>query len=329
MKWMDELVGGWRGTAEPSRPLVWAFAAACLAASTLIRWGIALLRPDTPFTPYFPAVLFATLLGGLRAGIATTIAGACLGYIFHFGEEPSPGAKFALLLIYAVVCALIIWALEHYRTVVAHHREVADKLVAEESYRKLVIAELQHRLKNKVSTIHAVVRQVLRAHPDAWERIDGRIRALSATDDLISRTDERGCDLKALLMSELEPYGHVRYTLTGDEVLLPPKLAVSLALVFHELATNAAKYGSFSASDGLLNVSWELRGDRLNVLWDETGGPAVSPPVSEGFGIRLLNAALRAYDGRTERQFLPSGLRCMIDCRVPDDQSVDLSRSNG
>ncbi|WP_315831033.1 sensor histidine kinase [Bradyrhizobium prioriisuperbiae] len=329
MKWVDELLGSWRGTAEPSAPLIWGFAAACLAASTLIRWGISSLRPDITFTPYFPAVLFATLLGGFRAGVATTIAGACLGYIVHFGDAPSGGAKVALLLIYAAVCALIIWALTHYRTVVGHYRQIADKLATEESYRKLVVDELQHRLKNKVSTVHAVVRQALRAYPEAWERIDGRIRALSATDDLIARTDERGCDLKALLMSELEPYGHVRYTLTGDDVLLPPKLAVSMALVFHELATNAAKYGSFSAPEGLLNVSWELRADRLNVLWDETGGPAVSPPASEGFGIRLLDAALRAFDGHTQRQFLPSGLRCMIDCRIPNDQSVDLSRSSG
>lgn len=320
MKWMDELLGGWRGTTEPSRPLIWGFAAACLVASTLIRWGIALLRPDTPFTPYFPAVLFATLLGGLRAGVATTVAGACLGYVFHFGDEPSGGAKVALLLIYAAVCALIIWALVHYRAVVAHHREVAHKLVDEESYRRLVIDELQHRLKNKVSTIHAVARQALRAYPEAWERIDGRIRALSATDDLIARTDERGCDLKALLASELEPYGHVRYTLTGDAVHLPPKLAVSLALVFHELATNAAKYGSFSSPDGLLNVSWELRADRLSVLWDETGGPPVVAPATQGFGIRLLEAALRAYDGQAQLQFLPTGLRCMIDCRIPNDQ---------
>lgn len=320
MTWKDEFLGSWRGTAEPSAPLIWGFVVACLAASTLSRWGISLLRPDSPFSLYFPAVLFATLLGGLRPGLVATIAGACLGYTIGFGVEPVGGAKFALLLIYVGVCGLIVWGLVHYRAVVTHHREAADRLTAEESYRKLVVDELQHRLKNKISTVHAVMRQALRAHPDAWERVDGRIRALSATDDLIARTDETGCDLKALLMSELEPYGHVRYTLTGDGVHLPPKLAVSLTLVFHELATNAAKYGSFSSHDGLLNVSWEMREQRLTMLWDETGGPSISPPTTQGFGTRLLEAALRGYDGQTQLQFLPTGLRCTIDCKVPNDQ---------
>ncbi len=317
MRWKDELLGGWRGTAEPSASLIWGFVLVSLAASTLSRWGISLLRPDSPFSLYIPAVLFATLLGGLRPGVVTTIAGAGLGYVIGFGVEPVGSAKVALLLIYVAVCALTVWGLVHYRTIVAHHREVADRLVAEESYRKLVVEELQHRLKNKVSALHAVVRQALRAYPEAWERIDGRIRALSAADDLIARADERGCDLKELLVSELEPYGHVRYTLTGDAVYLPSKLAVSLTLVLHELATNAAKYGSFSSPDGLLNVSWEMRDDRLNLLWDETGGPVVRAPTTAGFGTRLLEAALRAYDGHTQLQFLPTGLRCMIDCRVP------------
>ena len=86
--------------------------------------------------------------------------------------------------------------------------------------------------------------------------IDPRLRALAATDDLIARVDSAGCDIRDLLISELGPYGHVRFTLNGDRLFLPPKLAVSLALMFHELATNAGKYGAFSSPRGLLQVSW-------------------------------------------------------------------------
>jgi two-component sensor histidine kinase len=98
-----------------------------------------------------------------------------------------------------------------------------------------------------------------------WKRIDGRIRALSSADELIAKADQAGLDLRDLFVSELEPYGHVRYTLDGDPVYLPAKLAVNLALVFHELATNSAKYGAFSASSGLLHVSWKENNERLQI----------------------------------------------------------------
>ena len=139
------------------------------------------------------------------------------------------------------MCAITIWGIEHYRSIAPQQREIAKRLIQEEEYRKLVVDELQHRLKNKVSTIHAVLHQVLQDQPQIWASIDQRMRALSATDDLIAQVDGSGCDIKDLLLSELGPYGHVRFTLNGDPLFLPAKLAVSLALIFHELATNAGE----------------------------------------------------------------------------------------
>src|SRR6202020_1054560 len=173
-------------------------------------------------------------------------------------------------------------------------RQIARRLTEEETYRKLVVDELQHRLKNKLSTVHAVLHQVLQDQPQIWANIDHRIRALSATDDLIARVDGSGCDIKDLLLSELGPYGHVRFTLNGDPLFLPAKLAVSLALIFHELATNAGKYGAFSSARGFLQVSWSVAEDRLNITWDETEGPSVGSIGNAGFGTRLLNSALTA-----------------------------------
>ena len=123
---------------------------------------------------------------------------------------------------------------------------------------------------------------------EVWGTIDHRIRALSATDDLVARVDGAGCDIKDMLRSELGPYGHVRFNLNGDPLFLPAKLAVSLALIFHELATNAGKYGAFSSARGLLQVSWSVSDDRLNVTWDETEGPAVENVGPAGFGTKLL-----------------------------------------
>jgi two-component sensor histidine kinase len=168
-----------------------------------------------------------------------------------------------------------------------------------------------------MSTIHAVLHQVLHDQPQIWASIDHRIRALSATDDLIARADSNGCDIKDLLLSELGPYGHVRFTLNGNPLFLPAQLAVSLALMFHELATNAAKYGAFSSAHGLLQVSWTVSDDRLNVTWDETEGPAVGAIGEAGFGTKLLKSALRPFDGKTEIAFLKTGVHCTMQCRVP------------
>jgi two-component sensor histidine kinase len=223
----------------------------------------------------------------------------------------------ALLLIFWIVCGLTVWGVEHYRTIVAQQRDIAKRLIREEEYRKILVDELQHRLKNKASTIHAVLHQVLQDQPQVWNSIDHRIRALTATDDLIARVDGSGCDIKDLLRSELGPYGHVRFNLNGDPLFLPAKLAVSLALVFHELATNAGKYGAFSAARGMLQVSWSVSDDRLNVAWDESQGPVVENVGPPGFGTKLLQSALRGFDGKTEISFLKSGVHCTMQCRIP------------
>ena len=275
------------------------------------------MRPDVFFTPYFPAVFFATAFGGFRIGIAAAFAGGALGVAVNFGSTPADSARFALLVIFWVVCGLTIWGVEHYRIIVMQQQEFAKRLIREEEYRKLLVEELQHRLKNKTSTIHAVLHQVLQNQPQIWSSIDHRIRALSATDDLIARVDGSGCDITDLLRSELGPYGHVRFNLNGDPLFLPAKLAVSLALIFHELATNAGKYGAFSSARGLLQVSWSVSDGRLQLTWDETEGPAVENVGPAGFGTKLLQSALRAFDGKTEISFLKTGVHCTMQCRVP------------
>jgi two-component sensor histidine kinase len=314
---MDEFRRGWHGISDVSPLASIGFAASCLALATAARWGLAQIRPDVFFTPYIPAVFFATALGGLRIGILTAATAGALGVAVNFGATTADASRIVLMMIFWAVCGLTIWGVEHYRATVTQQRQIAKRLLEEESYRKLVVEELQHRLKNKSSTIHAVLHQVLENQPQVWASIDGRIRALSATDDLIARVDGSGCDIKDLLLSELGPYGHVRFNLNGDPLFLPAKLAVSLALIFHELATNAGKYGAFSSARGLLQVSWTLSEDRLNLTWDETEGPVVDNIGPAGFGTKLLKGALSPFDGKTEITFLKSGVHCTMQCRVP------------
>jgi two-component sensor histidine kinase len=316
-KLIDEFRRGWHGTSQPSALFSIGFAVSCLALATAARWCLSLIRPDVFFTPYIPAVFFATAFGGFRIGVVTALAGGALGVSLNFSDASADAARLALLVIFLVVCGLTIWGIEHYRTIVTQQREISKRLIQEEEYRKLVVNELQHRLKNKLSSIHAVIHQVLQDQPEIWDSIDQRIRALSAADDLIARVDGSGCDIKDLLLSELGPYGHVRFTLNGSPLFLPAKLAVSLALIFHELATNAGKYGAFSSARGLLQVSWFVTDDRLNVIWDETEGPPIEAIGEAGFGTKLLKSALRPFDGKTEIAFLKTGAHCTMQCRIP------------
>jgi two-component sensor histidine kinase len=316
-KWFDEFWRGWQGISQPPLPLGVGFAALGLAISTAARWALSLIRPDVFFTPYIPAVFFATAVGGVRIGIATALASGMLGVFVNFSDAHADFARIALLGIFWLVCGLMMWGVAHYRAIVSQQRQISKRLIEEEQYRRLMVAELQHRLKNQLSVIHAVLHQVLDKEPLVWAKVDPRLRALSAVDDLLARADGAGCDIRDLLLSELGPYGHVRFSLNGDSLFLPPKLAVSLSLIFHELATNAGKYGAFSSARGLLQVSWTLSDDRLNVTWDETEGPAVENIGAPGFGTKLLNSALAPFDGKTEITFLKTGVHCTMQCRLP------------
>src|SRR4051794_36143760 len=108
-RWTDEFRRGWQGETQPSLPFCLGFAAFCLALATAARWALALIRPELAFAPYFPAVLFATAFGGFRIGLATLTAGGLLGIVMAFGEQPPESTRMALLLIYVMVSALIIW----------------------------------------------------------------------------------------------------------------------------------------------------------------------------------------------------------------------------
>src|SRR4029079_16649072 len=170
-KLIDEFRNGWQGISQPSPLFSTVFAAGCLALSTLARWGIAQIRPDVFFTPYFPAVFLAAAIGGARIGIATAIAGGVLGLAVNFSSAIADSARFALLLMFWAVCGFAIWGVEHYRTIVAQQRENSKRLIKEEEYRKLLVEELQHRLKNNTSTTHAVLHQVMKNPRQVWARM--------------------------------------------------------------------------------------------------------------------------------------------------------------
>jgi two-component sensor histidine kinase len=319
LAWLTQFRQVWRGEREAAPVASYGFIIVCLTLATAARWGISQIRADVPFSLYYPAVLLTAVFGGVRVGISAAMIGAVLGFAVDFTDAPTGAARIALLAIYVVISSLIIWAAQHYRSIALYYRDLSAKLQKEEDYRKLVVAELSHRLKNTLAAVHAVVHQVLRDEPRMWAAVDSRLRALGATDDLISQSDRSGCDIEELLQLEMAPYGDSRVTLLGNPLHIPPKLAVSLGLMFHELATNAAKYGALSTPNGFLQISWRMVGDRLSVIWDENNGPPVASPEKTGFGTRLLASALKPFHGSVQTDYLPAGLHCIISCKMPAD----------
>ena len=201
--------------------------------------------------------------------------------------------------------------------------DVTDRIRAEEQ-QKLLLDELNHRVKNTLATVQSIAAQTLRTSADSEAfkaAFEARLMALSATHDLLTQSVWRGADLNDVIMLELRPHGSDRYTVRGPSVALSPAEALTLGLVFHELATNAAKYGALSSQEGCVRVSWSLHDDgsrpRLELSWTEEGGPTVTPPQRQGFGSRLIERSLKGdIDGQADLDFAPQGLRCRLSVRL-------------
>jgi two-component sensor histidine kinase len=191
--------------------------------------------------------------------------------------------------------------------------DVTDTVLAAER-QKLMIDELNHRVKNTLATVQSIAMQTARSHEDPRsfaETFQSRILSLSHTHDLLTRSHWEGADLREVLEHETTAHGLHRLTLNGPSVALDPAMAVSLGMIFHELATNAAKYGALSAGEGRVLVDWsvaDLSDPRLTIIWRETGGPAVAMPDRRGFGSRLIERNVR-HDlaGTVQLQYLNNG----------------------
>ncbi|HMP62770.1 MAG TPA: sensor histidine kinase, partial [Phenylobacterium sp.] len=196
--------------------------------------------------------------------------------------------------------------------------DVTDRVQAEEQ-QKLLLDELNHRVKNTLATVQAIAAQTLRTQPEpaAFKAaFEARLLALSATHDLLTQSVWRGAQLIDVLNQELSPHGTDRYRISGPRVELAPGEALTLGLVFHELATNAAKYGALSTT-GCVRVNWRLETregvPRLELIWTEEGGPVVAQPSRQGFGSRLIERTLQGdIGGSAELTFAPAGLVCRL-----------------
>jgi PAS domain S-box-containing protein len=204
--------------------------------------------------------------------------------------------------------------------------DITGRKKAEER-QSLLIHELNHRVKNTLATVQSLAAQTMRNSPgpEAFQSsFMARLMALSATHDLLTQTYWESTTLGDVLEAELRPHGgvdHQRIRASGDLVKLKPQQALSLGLAFHELATNAIKYGSLSSAQGRLVIDWNIEapetGARQLVLrWREQDGPLVARPTRRGFGTRLIERSIvHELGGVIETDYASSGLVCLI--KVP------------
>jgi PAS domain S-box-containing protein len=209
-----------------------------------------------------------------------------------------------------------------------HFQDIGERKRAE-IHRELLVNELNHRVKNTLAIVQGVARQTFRgitvAH-GAYQAYEGRLQAISDAHNLLTQENWESVSLRdlAVLAVQAEKSHQGRVRLNGPAIMLQPKQAVTLAMALHELTTNALKHGALSGSSGRIELTWSaVKGAerQLTLVWRELNGPAVRPPRTRGFGLRMIEQALaQELDGTVTMEFRPEGLVCTIQGVLPSPQ---------
>jgi two-component sensor histidine kinase len=192
---------------------------------------------------------------------------------------------------------------------------------ANEDQLRLLLRELTHRCKNLLAVIHAIARQTAsrtRSVEDFLDRFSARLVAIGSSHDLLIADNWHGASLRMLVEQQLcehaDRFGE-QIAIEGEDVMLKPEAVQNLGLALHELATNAQKYGSLSDPRGQVSIKWQFceEASKLKLVWQEKGGPPVTPPERSGFGRAMIETVVgRALEGDVRLSFPPKGVRCVI-----------------
>ncbi|WP_052764103.1 PAS domain S-box protein [Microvirga massiliensis] len=200
--------------------------------------------------------------------------------------------------------------------------DVTEDKLAEER-QQLLIHELNHRVKNTLTTVQSIVVQTLRSATDAEQArrdMESRLLSLARAHDILTRANWQSADLRDIVRESVAAYNrtNIRVRFAGPRIPVQPREALALSMTLHELATNAIKYGALSNETGTVGITWAETMDgesrRLTLRWEEEGGPLVEPPTRQGFGSRLIERSL-AQDlaGTAALRFEPAGVVCTIE----------------
>ena len=203
-----------------------------------------------------------------------------------------------------------------------------------ERLQRLLVHELNHRVKNILATVQAVARQTFNSRQSGdtvRQTFEARLLALSKAHDLLTRENWDGASLSQVVAEVLSPYHRDRFETGGPDVRLTPKMALALTLALHELATNAAKYGALSAPSGRIAITWRVQADdppHLILRWQERGGPLVSPPEQKGFGSRLIERSLALeLGGDVKITYDLAGVVCEVKAPLVDERDEHVGKA--
>lgn len=181
---------------------------------------------------------------------------------------------------------------------------------------RLLLDELNHRVKNTLATVLSIATQTLRSARDlgsARTTFEARVIALSKAHNLLSERHWASTDLASILRQEMSAYGEERVEASGPFVALNPKSSIAFALLIHELTTNAAKYGALSVASGKVSVVWSADEQNLEFHWQESGGPTVAPPDRPGFGSRMIERVVAGeLNGKLNADYAEAGFACSV-----------------
>ncbi len=197
-----------------------------------------------------------------------------------------------------------------------------------EAHQRLLIDELNHRVKNTLAIVQGIAQQTFKAGTDPLEArraFEGRLAALSEAHNLLTREHWGPVSMRQIIGDAASPHGcgGGRFALDGPDLPIAPKTAISLALAIHELCTNAVKHGALSVPEGRVTIAWRRTGARdapkLELEWRESGGPTVKTPAKRGFDTRMIERGLAAeLGGIVAIDFAPAGLVCSVDAPLPE-----------
>ena len=312
-------LGDHLGTPAPSPPKAVTVGLVCAALSIALRFAATPYIGDgEALLTAFPLVLVASLTSGALAGwVALVVCTFASWYLFigdSFSFSFGPFEKGILVGTFLAGAFTIQICVLMRRT----FREIAALRATE----GLLSGELEHRIKNTLTLVLSIGRQTFkrdRTIEAAFEDFEGRIIALAAAQELVGKGERKPAAIAAIVERSLKPFCGIalgdRLTMSGPDVFVDYDVTVALFLVFHELATNAAKYGSLSVAEGVIDVAWRLeeQGSRLVLGWAEKQGPVVESPTRQGFGSKLLNRIVtRNLRGTVVVDYAEAGLHAEL-----------------
>ena len=299
------------GSEAKTRVRDYAIAVLILAGAVVGRVALDRVLPGRlPFITFFPAVVLAAYLCGPAKSITVLVLSALIG---AYWVDPAPHENVTLFRMFGggfflLFGGLIVYLIEQLKTAKQFSQRQEQQL-------ELINRELKHRIKNLFTIATSICQQTIKSGstPDAMVKgVAGRLHAISAAQDLLSATSSGGADVVSLvkaLVTPLAPHPG-KLIREGPSVVLPADATTPFALVLHELATNALKYGAWSG-DGRVEATWLIEEQQLEYQWREVDGPAaVAPPGREGLGSTLIKGGLPTAS--VTHGFLPEGLECRI-----------------